>query len=180
MRQRRTSFIALVLLTCSILDACGNGSAKQDSLTWAWQYAGVDPNGAPITATGVLRTDRDPDGDGWYAIEHIDGHRNGVRITGLYPAGDAIPGNVDPSTGVPFAGDNLLRPGDGAHAPQLDKAGLQFSLADGTYSNVFFASFKDPPTYLEFRSVPPFPEGVVPPNSELPVTFTAEVQVFAE
>jgi hypothetical protein len=181
MMHRHTTSIAVALLTCLALSACGpgNGSAKQDSLTWAWQYSGVGADGAPITASGVLRTDRDPDGDGWFMIERIRGHRNGVRITGLYPAGEAIPSNVDPSTGVPYAGDNLLRPSE-AGAPHLDKQGFQFSLADGTYSNVFFASFEDPPTYLEFHSVPPFPAGAVSPNTELPMTFSAELQRTAE
>ncbi len=176
MKQCRTTSIAVVLLACLALCACDNGSATRDSLTWTWQYAGVGPDGAPITASGVLQTDRDPDNDGWYAIEEIHGQRNGVRITGLYPAGEAIPGNVDPTTGAPSTGDNLLRPSDAAGTPQLDKQGLQFSLPDGTHSNVLFASFLDPPTYLEFHSVPPFPRGAVPPNSELPVTFSAEQQ----
>lgn len=182
MLQRRARAIAAVLLTCLALCACGGdgGSATRSSLTWTWQYTGVGPDGAPITASGVLRTDRDPDGDGWYLIEHIRGRRNAVRITGLYPAGEGIPGNIDPSTGVPYVGDNLLRISGVAREPQLNKQGLQFSLADGTYSNVFFASFLDPPAYLEFHSVPPFPAGPVPPNSELPVTFSAELHVAAQ
>ncbi|HEY8516004.1 MAG TPA: PEP-CTERM sorting domain-containing protein [Candidatus Binatia bacterium] len=180
MRLRGPPSIAVVVLAYLALCACDDGSTTRGSLTWTWRYTGVGPDGAPITARGVLRTDRDPDGDGWYAIESIEGQRNGVRITGLYPAGQAIPGNVDPANGAPFAGDNLLRQSGAAHTPQLDENGLQFSLGDGTYSNVFFASFREPPTYLEFHSVPPFPEGVVPPNSELPGTFSAEVRVLGE
>ena len=162
-----------VLLACLALSACGS-AAGGSTLEWAWQYSGTGAAGAPLSASGMLYTNRDPDGDGWYQIERITGERDGVSITALYPAGQGIPGNVDPATGVPFVGNNLIRRSGSDGEPQLDKNGLQFSLADGSYSNVFYASFLSPPTYLDFHSVPPFPAGAVPPNSEPPVSFSAE------
>ncbi len=143
-------------------------------MAWTWQYSGTDGAGAPISADGLLLTDRDPDGDGWFTIERITGQRDGVRIAGLYPAGEGIPGNVDPASGVPYTGDNLLRLGNPASEPQLNTHGLQFALADGSYSNVFYASFLSPATYLDFHSAPPYPAGGVPPNSERAVAFSAE------
>jgi hypothetical protein len=60
-------------------------------------------------------------------------------------------------------------------SPQLTGTGFQFSVEDGSYSNVFFASFLEPPGYLEFHSVPPYPEGPVAPNSEANVLFHASI-----
>jgi hypothetical protein len=64
-----------------------------------------------------------------------------------------------------FAVDNLLFPGPG---PQLTKQGFGFALADGTYSNPFFADFLPTPEYLEFYSMPSSGS-----STELPVTFAA-------
>ena len=38
--------------------------------------------------------------------------------------------------------------------PQLTNAGFGFALADGTYSNPFYADFLPTPEYLEFYSMP--------------------------
>ena len=163
----RIAFVAWCALA-----ACGE-VRSQGRLEWSWQYRGPGVAGESIVAGGRLFTDPAPDADGWFAIRSISGLRNGVRIASLVPAGDSIPGNVNASTGVPYAWDNLIRESGSAPGGQLDKHGLQFSLDDGTYSNVFFASFLDPPTHLDFHSVPPFPAGPVPPNSEEPVFFSA-------
>lgn len=142
------------------------------TLRWRWRYH--TPKGAPgpsIKARGSFITDRDPDGDGDFEILSIKGKRNGDKITGLFPAGSSIPGNS------PYQGDNVIRrrtASDGERrAPQLNTNGFQFALEDGSYSNVFFASFLSPQTYLDFHSVSPFPDGAVAPNSETPVVFQA-------
>ncbi|MFM7675682.1 MAG: hypothetical protein ACKO5F_08860 [Synechococcus sp.] len=148
-----------------------------DPLRWRWRYRSTssEASGGPIRARGRFLTDRDPDGDGFHEVLRIRGQRNGDRITGLVPAGTSIPGNE------PYAGDNLVRyeprrlPLGRAVEPQLTQSGIQFALADGTYSNVFHAGFLTPPTSLDFHSVPPFPQGATPPNSESPVVFRAWV-----
>jgi hypothetical protein len=145
-----------------------------EPLRWRWRYRGTGTstgsgNGERIRAQGRFLTDRDPDGDGFHEILRIRGQRNGDRITGLVPAGTSIPGNA------PYTGDNLVRyeprrlPEGRKSDPQLTQSGIQFALADGTYSNVFHAGFLTPPTGLDFHSVPPFPQGPTPPNSESPV-----------
>jgi hypothetical protein len=149
------------------------GLHPRGSLIWSWQYRGLEAEADPLRAAGLLVSDADGDGDGLYDVDAITGRRNGVRITGLVPAGEAIPGNVNPGTGDPYTGDNQLRSRGQDDAPQLSGSGLQFSLTDGTYSNVFNASFLSPPTDLEFHAVPPFPDGAIPPNSEPAVTFAA-------
>jgi hypothetical protein len=60
-------------------------------------------------------------------------------------------------------------------SPQLTGNGLQFSVEGGGFSNVFFADFLQPQGYLEFHSVPPYPEGAVAPNSETSVIFYASI-----
>jgi hypothetical protein len=59
-------------------------------------------------------------------------------------------------------------------SPQLTGNGLQFSVEDGSYSNVFFADLQSK-GYLEFHSVPPYPEGADAPNSETSVIFYASI-----
>ncbi len=81
----------------------------------------------------------------------------------MQPAGTAIPGNE------PYAVDDLVS----VSGPQLTGSGFGFSLADGTYSNPFYANFLSPPGYLEFHSAPPFTSTIGPKDSELPVAFTA-------
>jgi hypothetical protein len=142
------------------------------TLRWKWRYRTPEEAPGPsIKAHGKFVTDRDPDGDGYAQILRIKGKRNGDKITGLYPAGTSIPGNS------PYKGDNLIRYKKPFHGenefPQLNTNGFQYTLADGSFSNVFFASFLAPPRYLDFHSVSPFPEGPIPPNSETAVVFRA-------
>jgi hypothetical protein len=146
-----------------------------NSRLWSWRYqAPASGTARPIRASGQFLSDTQPDAEGFYAIHRIQGRRNGVRIDGLWPAGEAIPGNIDPITGVPYTGDNRVRENNGdRERAQLTSAGFQFALRDGTFSNVFYAGFLEPPVTLEFHSAPPYPIGAVPPNSEDPVTFRA-------
>ena len=130
----------------------------EDALLWTWSYSREG-----VFAHGILKTTDEVDGNGFYLITAISGERNGEKITGLQPAGTAIPGNE------PFAVDNLISP-DG---PQLTGSGFGYALADGTYANPFFASFDNPETYLEFFSAPPFGSGIGPEDSELPVDFVS-------
>jgi len=119
--------------------------------TWRWQYAGTG-----IAASGTFITGDTPDADGFYAITAITGSRNGVAITGLQPAGSAIPGND------PYAVDDLVS----SAGPQLTWNGFGYALADGSFAN----AFSDGSIALEYLSVPPYPEGT---GQELAVTFQA-------
>jgi hypothetical protein len=123
------------------------------SILWTWDYSA-----AGINASGTLTTVDAPDMSGGYLITGISGSRNGTDITGLQPAGTAIPGNE------PFAVDDLVFLGPG---PQLTGNGFGFSLADGNFANPFYADFLPTPGYLEFFSEPPTE------SSELPVEFSA-------
>ncbi len=149
-------------------------SKMRDSLLeWEWEYRSDGENefGEEIRAEGTLFTDYDQDGDGWHEIVSIRGQHNHENITGLFPAGESIPGNS------PFEGDNLIRVGNGNKLEpeaQLSGDGFQFALDDGSFVNVFFASFLAPPGYLEFHSREPFPEGNVLPNTETEVWFEAK------
>jgi hypothetical protein len=136
--------------------ALASPSPAQATLLWSWSYGA-----AGISAGGTLTTADVANSDGLYLITGVTGERNGVTITGLEPAGAAIPGNE------PFAVDDLIS----AIGPQLTGAGFGFSLADGNFANPFFASFLTPAAYLEFFSVPSNPAA----NTELPVSFTAAV-----
>jgi len=124
------------------------------STLWAWKYSG-----AGITASGTLTTVDSPDAQGGYLITAITGVRNGQTITALQPTGTWIPGNE------PYAVDNLVFAGAG---PQLTKAGFGFALADGTYSNPFYADFLPTPGYLEFYSIPDSDS-----STELAIAFSA-------
>ena len=138
------------------------------TLRWKWRYETPKNYAGPkIKARGKLITDTDIDGDGFVSILGIKGERNGDKITGLYPAGTSIPGNS------PYAGDNLIAHEKTTPSPQLTGNGLQFSVESGGYTNIFFADFLQPQGYLEFHSVPPYPEGPVAPNSETTVLFKA-------
>jgi hypothetical protein len=141
-------------------------SEDTPTLKWKWSYETPENfAGAKTKAQGKLITDTDEDADGYFNIIDIKGKRNGEEITGLYPAGASIPGNT------PYAGDNLIAYKKTMAGPQLTKNGLQFSIEDGSCSNVFFADFLESPGYLEFHSVSPYPEGPVAPNSETSVLF---------
>jgi len=124
------------------------------STLWSWNYSGVG-----ITASGTFTTLDNPDAQGGYLITAIAGTRNGQTITSLQPTGTWIPGNE------PYAVDNLVSAGPG---PQLTKAGFGFALADGTYSNPFYADFLPMPGYLEFYSMPDSDS-----STELAVAFSA-------
>lgn len=124
------------------------------STIWSWNYSG-----AGIIASGTVTTLDSPDAQGGYLITAITGTRNGETIVALQPAGTWIPGNE------PYAVDNLVFAGSG---PQLTKAGFGFALADGTYSNPFYADFLPTPGYLEFYSLPNSDS-----STELPVAFSA-------
>lgn len=140
---------------------------------WSWSYRSEAP---AVVASGRLLTDNDPDGDGLYTVLAIRGQRNGVRITGLVQEGEGIPGNVDTVTGLPYRVDNQIRnleSGAAAAVGRLSTAGIGYSLADGSFSNLFDATFLDPPRTLDFHSVPPFLPGLQPPNTETAVLFQA-------
>jgi hypothetical protein len=137
----------LVAITTVVLPA-------HASRIWSWNYSGNN-----VTASGTLTTLDNPNPQGGYLITAISGTRNGKTITALQQTGTWIPGNE------PYAVDNLIFPGPG---PQLTKQGLGFGMADGTYSNPFYADFLPTPEYLEFYSIPDSGS-----STELPVTFSA-------
>ncbi len=156
----------------------GNPGPASEQLLWSWSYASSQPGAgrAAIKARGHLITDNDSDGDGRYEILGISGRRNGIRITGLVSAGTAIPGNVDPLTGIGYSVDNQIKPASNdKQIGQLRSKGIGFSLADGSYSNIFYASFLSPAIYLDFHTQSPFPAGLVEPNTETAIHFQAEI-----
>jgi hypothetical protein len=155
--------IGLQLMSVAVLIATTTPAA---ALTWNWSYSG-----AGIAATGTFTTVDTPDASGFYLITGIAGERNGAAILSLQPTGTPIPGNE------PFAVDNLVR----IDSPQLTTHGFGFAIAGGTFSNPFFASFLQPPTYLEFFSAPPFTSGVIgTEDSELPIAFSATPTALPE
>ena len=125
----------------------------------AWKWSLTGPG---IDAAGTFRTTDAPDADGFVEITSIAGSRNGIAITGLQHSGTAVPGN----DGYPV--DNLLR----AHGTQLTGNGFGYRLADGAYSNPFYADFETPPANYEFFSFPPFGPA---DHTEGPVTFSASL-----
>lgn len=151
-------------------------SKTQDNLIkWEWEYRSEgETEFGEIRAEGTFMTNDDLDGDGWFEIVSISGQHNHDNITGLFPAGESVPGNS------PFEGDNLIRVSDSNNSQpeaQLSGDGFQFALDDGSFVNVFFASFLETPGYLEFHSRAPFPEGAVLPNTEIDVWFEAKPDV---
>ena len=138
-------FMRVIALTA----ACVAPQAHAE--TWRWQYGATG-----IDASGTFSTSDTPDGDGYYTITAITGSRNGITITGLQPAGTAIPGND------PYVVDNLVA----TSSPQLTWNGFGYSLADGSYAN----PFSDGTTAWEYLSQVPYPEGS---GQELAVAFSA-------
>ncbi|HEX4773451.1 MAG TPA: hypothetical protein VH351_21650 [Bryobacteraceae bacterium] len=136
------------------------------STLWNWDYSGD-----AINASGTFTTVDSPDPNGGYLITAITGTRNGETITALQPTGTPIPGNE------PYDVDNLVFLGPG---PQLTKNGFGFAIADGTFSNPFYADFLPMPEYLEFFSTPPFNGSPSPGDSELPVEFSAQPIITPE
>jgi hypothetical protein len=145
--QRTGTFAAALVLALAPLRA--------EAAAWTWN---LSRDG--VSAAGTFTTTDMPDNDGFVQITGIGGSRNSVAITGLQPAGTAVPGNA----GYPV--DDLLR----ASGTQLTVEGFGFALADGTYSNSFYAGFQSPPAYYEFFSFPPFD---ATSYAEVPVTFAA-------
>jgi len=151
------------LAILSLIGAMAVSPSARATLIWDWSYSGTG-----FSAGGTLQTTDTPDGSGFYPVIGIAGVRNGVAITGLQPAGTAIPGNE------PFAVDDLIR----ASPEQLTGDGIGFSTADGNFANIFFASFLAPPGYVEFFSAPPFTPGVTgPEDHEVPVLFSAAPRI---
>lgn len=107
-------------------------------LYWDFAYSG-----AGVSASGILITQEVPDGSGYYLATGISGQRNGSAITGLQPAGTAIPLND------PFEVDNLVRA-----TGRLSSHGLGFATASGEYANIFRASWLTPASTVEFASDP--------------------------
>jgi len=141
-------------------------------LKWLWQC--TNQEGGSPTGRGKLFTNRKPNNDGFYRVKHIKGKVDGVKIDALLAAGTGIPGNVDPITGTPYLGDNKLRPKSfNESKAQLTGGGIIFSLNDGSYSNLFFGNYPPQPSYYEFHTVTPYPDGLVPPNTQSFIKFEA-------
>jgi hypothetical protein len=144
-----TSSIAFAALLIVSVPSVQNAWAEK---IWNWRYTGNN-----IAASGTFTTSETMDSQGFYQISSIAGHRNGERITGLYPVGSTIPGNE------PYTLDNLIRIGKQG---QLTTHGFGFSTESGNYANPFFADFLAPPRYMEvFTTSSTY--------NELPITFMA-------
>lgn len=141
-------------------------------LKWLWQTS--NSRAETPSGRGRLFTQGKPNQDGFYRVTSIKGHVDGIKIDKLLPAGTGIPGNVDTITGTPYLGDNLLRPKSfKSSKAQLTDGGLVFSLKDESYSNFFYGTYPPQPSYYEFHTVPPYPDGLVPPNSQSFINFSA-------
>ncbi len=124
--------------------ACQAGAAHALQWTWRFERPASQPYG-PILALGVLSTGDSPDGAGYYTILSASGSRNGVAIAELLPIGSSIPGNAS------YASDNLLREG----SVPMTSHGFNVRFVDGSFSNIFTATFLDPVQDMDFHSVPP-------------------------
>jgi hypothetical protein len=157
---------ATSLATTVGLAVCSPESAS--ALLWDWNYSG-----SSITAGGTFITNDIPDNLGYYLINRITGKRNGEKITGLFPAGAAIPGNE------PFKIDNLIS----LNTQQLTGDGFGYSTSGGNFSSPFFASFLPTPGYLEVFSAPPLIPGFENfglEDTELPIQFSASIRTVPE
>lgn len=143
------SFFAL-----SLCMALAVSLPAQASRLWSWSYTGEG-----IAASGTFTTDDTPDSGGYYKITGITGLRNGVAITSLEPAGEAVPGNPG------FPVDNLI-----SASGRLTAHALGFKTADGNYGNPFYADFRTPPGFLEV-----FTQPASTGFTELPVGFVAAI-----
>lgn len=110
-------------------------SAAEASIRWRWNCEGEG-----FSAHGGFTTGDAANAEGYYEITAITGEAGGVVITGLQPAGTAIPGNES------YPVDNLVREA----APELSKDGFGFSLADGSYVNPFYGAHFSPPGFYAF------------------------------
>ena len=154
-------------LLCVMLHTAARGLGVQAELEWSWSYQAEG-----ISAGGTLYTERTTDIEGYYTITSITGERNGIPIAELTEIGVPVPGNE------PFNVDNAIREATDDDPAHLRSAGIGLKLEDGTYLNPYYASWRDPPTYLEIYSAEPFAFGLNmsgPEDHELPVTFTAAV-----
>jgi hypothetical protein len=143
-----------LLIASGIFIALAASFPAQASLLWDWSYTGVG-----IAASGIFTTDDAPGSGGYYDITGITGSRNGVAITSLEPAGDAIPGNAG------FPVDNLI-----TASGLLTSNGFGYETADGNYANPYYADFLAIPGFFEV-----FTEPASMGFSELPVDFTAAI-----
>jgi hypothetical protein len=146
-------------------------------LSWKWRYQSTE---AGLQAgRGKLFTRAQPNQRGFYRVKAIEGVVDGAKIDELLPAGTGIPGNVDPVTGTPYVGDNLIRrPRSNNKQPQLSSRGLVFSLEDASYVNLFHGNFPPSPSDYAFQSCPPYPDGPVEPNTESLIAFSARITGF--
>jgi len=154
--KRKMAFVGRLLIIAASLLMLGRPA--QALLVWNWSYSGTG-----VSASGTFTTEVTPNADGFYQIVAITGSDNAVTITGLRPAGTAIPGNA------PYAVDNFVR----AASPQLTVHGFGFSLANGDYANPFYNGSTG---YYEYRSVPPYVNGAGP---ETPVSSFSAVIAYA-
>ncbi len=138
----------------AVLSVAGCTATAPETRVWDWTYTGTG-----IEAAGTLTTEARPDRAGFYRIVAIEGRRDGSAILRLWPEWTSIPCNGT------FTVDNRIKP----DAPQLTKSGFGFALADGGYSNAFYADFATPPAYLEFHASQTAPCTTTEP----PVTFRA-------
>jgi hypothetical protein len=140
-RRHTSARCALLLGATGLLQA---GMAR--ALVWEWSFNAPDtpPYGSVVSA-GRLRTTDIPDSKGFFTILEASGQRNGIAISALLPLGSSIPGNAG------FSSDNLVRPG----AKPMTSHGFNVSYADGSYSNIFTATFLNPVVDMDFHSVPP-------------------------
>lgn len=127
--------LATVVTLAAALAATAPAHAE---LYWDFAYTGTG-----VSASGILITEELADASGYYLATGIQGQRNGSAITGLQPAGTAIPLNE------PFEVDNLVR-ADG----RLSSHGLGFATASGEYANLFRAGWLSPAANVEFASNP--------------------------
>jgi hypothetical protein len=140
-----------ILAAATACFAALSSTPPVQAATWSWDYSA-----AGIAASGTFTTTDTPDSAGFFTVTAITGSRNGVAITGLEPAGSAIPGND------PYAVDDLVS----IAGPQLTWNGFGYALADGNWVN----PFSDGSTAWEYLSVPPYPQGA---GQEVAVSFSA-------
>ena len=149
--MKRTQICRFGAIVSALAFAIAPGLAHADK-TWHWRYSGNS-----INASGTLVTSDTQNADGFYQILSIAGSRNGDAIVGLYPAGQAIPGNA------PYAIDNFIRIGS---AGRITVKGFGYALASGAHANPYFADSNSHPGYNEV-----FTQGKA--FVEQPIEFTA-------
>lgn len=158
-----TSQVRRQLRAAILLAAIGVSIGAEAAITWHWRYAGHG-----TVACGVLQTADTPDASGHYTVLRISGQRGADPIAGLFPTGQAIPGNE------PYAVDNLIKlDKDG----QLTQHGLGFALSSGGHANPYFSpesgysevfttpsSFREVPVQFKATQQPPGHPGGEPPG----------------